>query len=101
MLTKCPCCGAVFDADSYRAEKMSPVAFRILQVAPERFRRGTPLLIKDMARLTGYSQTQVHRGYRELARLGYLQTIPAKRKGNHYAGIPTIMCSQAVRQLAA
>ncbi len=62
-------------------QPLSAVAFRILQVAPLRFRQGNRYSTRQFAALTGYSRWQCARGLAELAEKGYCQTFAYARDG--------------------
>lgn len=105
-LVKCPCgCGHVFDADApgVRAVTLSPVAFALLQYAPQRFKRGHAVSENLLAQLTGYSRGHVRRGLFELQHKGYVTRIPYGKAGrSQFAGVPTMMrCAESDLALAA
>jgi hypothetical protein len=88
----CPRCGARFSPQ--RAPRaFSPVAQAILVKVPERFRDGQQLPVATVARLTGYSVAQAHRGLLELAlaRRGVVRLRRGDRKHvYHYAPDSTL-----------
>jgi DNA-binding IclR family transcriptional regulator len=100
-IVRCPCCEHLFDADNHPALALSPVAFAILTTAPERFRRGSPVSVVALAAAANYSPSHTRRGLNELVMRGYVARVPYGRRLRQYAGVPSMMLSEAVRSMAA
>lgn len=90
---QCPHCGATLTLANGRLLHLSPAALRLIEAAPERFRRGTPMPAHAIGAAIGYSETSTRRALQELTACGVVFAIAyGKRTVRHrYAGVPAQM----------
>ena len=92
MRCQCPYCGGVFDTDAPHIPGLSASAMLVLTFAPERWLRGTPVSIRALAELAHMGYGVVREALLEMARSGYVQTIPYGKRGRQrYAGNPDVL----------
>ena len=86
----CPNCGAVLVLVNGHLAHLSPAALRIIEAAPDRFRRGSSMPAHALGAAIGYSESSTRRALRELAEVGVVFAIAyGKRTIRHrYAGVP-------------
>ena len=89
----CPHCGASLVFVNGHLAHLSPAALRLIEAAPERFRRGTPMPVRAVADAIGYSNTNTRRALQELVAVGVVFAIPYGKKvlRHRYAGVPAQM----------
>ncbi len=82
--------------------KFSSVACAILRQAPDAFRDGQPVSLRQWIALTGYhSPEHLRSGLRELSEVGLVRTVHYDTRRVQYAGEPALMWSPVVLSLAA
>lgn len=81
--------------------RLSSVAFAILRQAPDAFRDGQPVPLRQWSTLTGYSSlSHIRTGLRELSAVGLVRTVAYDGRRVQYAGEPSLMWSPPVLNLA-
>jgi hypothetical protein len=81
---------------------LSSVAFAILRQAPDEFRNGQPVSLRQWMILTGYrSASHIRTGLQELSKTGLVRAVAYDRHRVQYAGEPALMWSSPVLSLAA
>ena len=66
------------------ADELSDAAQYVLLKVPQITRRGKPVLLRDVAQLTGYSVSHTQRIMRELSQAGYVTLRPKGKRQHAY-----------------
>ena len=93
---------APLGARRWDVNQLSSVAFAILRRAPDDFRNGQPVSLRQWMQLTGYrSASHIRTGLRELSKVGLVRTVAYDARRVQYAGEPALMWSDPVLSLSA
>ena len=86
----CPNCGAALVLVNGHLARLSPAARRLVEAAPERFKRGTFMPVAQVAEAIGYSPSNTRRALKELVAVGIVFSLAyGKTQTRHsYAGVP-------------
>lgn len=97
----CPHCGCSFDPDAELLPvTLSDRARRVLETAPNTFRRGGYVSIRTLAGQADASPRYVLLALRELVDAGFVQAIPYGNGKHRYIGIPTMIMHRVCRRAA-
>ena len=89
----CPNCGATLVLVNGHLARLSPAARRLVEAAPERFKRGTFMPVAQVAEAIGYLVPSTRRALKELVAVGvvFAAAYGKTQTKHHYAGIPAFL----------